>query len=35
MLNIHRGETVPEPEGYIEKPPESDELLEILAQCIG
>jgi two-component system phosphate regulon response regulator PhoB len=35
MLNIHRGETVPEPEGYIEKPPESDELLKILAQCIG
>jgi two-component system phosphate regulon response regulator PhoB len=34
MLNTHRGETVPEPEGYIEKPPESDELLEILARCI-
>ena len=32
MLNSHRGETVPEPEGYIEKPPESDELLEILAR---
>ena len=32
MLNRHRGETVPEPEGYIEKPPESDELLEILAR---
>ena len=32
MLNSYRGETVPEPEGYIEKPPESDELLEILAQ---
>jgi two-component system phosphate regulon response regulator PhoB len=35
MLNTHRGETVPDPEGYIEKPPESDELLAILAQCIG
>ena len=35
MLNIHRGETVPKPEGYIEKPPESDELLKILAHCIG
>jgi len=34
MLNTHRGETVPEPEGYIEKPPESDELLEVLARCI-
>jgi CheY-like chemotaxis protein len=32
MLNSHRSETVPEPEGYIEKPPESDELLEILAR---
>jgi two-component system phosphate regulon response regulator PhoB len=32
MLNSYRGETVPEPEGYIEKPPESDELLEILAR---
>ena len=32
MLNSHRGETVPQPEGYIEKPPESDELLEILAR---
>jgi CheY-like chemotaxis protein len=32
MLNSYRGETVPEPEAYIEKPPESDELLEILAR---
>ena len=32
MLNSYRGETVPEPEGYIEKPPESDELLETLAR---
>jgi len=34
MLNSHRGEMVPEPEGYIEKPPESDELLEMLAKYI-
>jgi len=34
MLNSHRGEMVPEPEGYIEKPPESDELLKMLAKCI-
>ncbi len=34
MLNSYRGETVPEPEGYIEKPPESDELLEILARIL-
>jgi len=32
MLNSYRGETVPQPEAYIEKPPESDELLEILAR---
>ena len=35
MLNSYRGQTVPEPEAYIEKPPESDELLETLAKCIG
>jgi len=34
MLNSHRGEMVPEPEGYIEKPPESDELLKMLAKYI-
>ena len=32
LLNSYRGETVPQPEAYIEKPPESDELLEILAR---
>jgi CheY-like chemotaxis protein len=35
MLNSHRGQTVPEPEAYIEKPPETEELLEILEKCIG
>ena len=34
MLNSYRGETLPQPEAYIEKPPESDELLEILAEFI-
>ena len=34
MLNSYRGETVPQPEAYIEKPPESDELLEILARIL-
>ena len=34
LLNSYRGETVPQPEAYIEKPPESDELLEILAEFI-
>ena len=35
MLNSYRGQTVPEPEAYIEKPPESDELLATLAKCVG
>ena len=34
ILNSYRGQTVPEPEAYIEKPPESDELLQVLAKCI-
>ena len=35
MLNSYRGQTVPEPEAYIEKPPESEDLLETLKKCIG
>ena len=35
MLNSHRGQTVPEPEAYIEKPPETEELLEILERCLS
>ena len=34
LLNSFRGETLPPPEAYIEKPPESDDLLEILANFI-
>ena len=34
MLNSHRGQKVPEPEAYIEKPPETEELLEILEKCL-
>ena len=34
MLNSYRGQTVPEPEAYIEKPPEIEELLETLERCI-
>jgi hypothetical protein len=34
-LNSYRGQTVPEPEAYIEKPPETEELLETLKKCIG
>lgn len=35
LLNNYRGQTVPEPEAYIEKPPETEELLEILEKCIN
>ena len=35
MLNSYRGQNVPEPEAYIEKPPEIDELLQVLAKCIS
>ena len=35
MLNTYRGQTVPEPEAYIEKPPETEELLKILQEWIG
>jgi CheY-like chemotaxis protein len=35
MLNSYRGQTVPDPEAYIEKPPETEELLEILDKWIG
>jgi len=34
MLNSHRGQEVPEPEGYIEKPPEAEELLKTLELCL-
>jgi hypothetical protein len=29
MLNSYMGQTLPEPEGYIEKPPESEELIHL------
>ena len=35
MLNSYQSQTVPEPEAYIEKPPETEELLETLEKCIG
>ena len=34
MLNNHRGQALPEPEAYIEKPPETEELLEIVQHCV-
>jgi len=35
VLNTYRGQKVPEPVAYIEKPPETEELLQVLEQCIG
>lgn len=35
MLNTYRGQMVPEPEAYIEKPPETEQLLKVLQDCVG
>ncbi len=35
VLNTYRGQKVPEPAAYIEKPPEPDELLKVLEECVG
>lgn len=35
MLNTYRGQMVPEPEAYIEKPPETEQLLKVLQECVG
>jgi two-component system phosphate regulon response regulator PhoB len=35
MLNTYRGQVVPEPEAYIEKPPETEDLLRVLQDCVG
>ena len=34
MLNSYRGQAVPQPEAYIEKPPETEELIRIVQQCV-
>jgi len=34
VLNSYRDQEVPEPEGYIEKPPETEELLKTLELCL-
>ena len=34
VLDEYKGETVPEPSAYIEKPPEPDELLEAIQACL-
>ena len=35
VLDSYKGQSVPEPEAYIEKPPESDELLECIENCLA
>ena len=34
VLDAYKGEKIPEPEAYIEKPPEPDELLEAIENCL-
>ncbi|NQU14301.1 MAG: response regulator [Desulfobacteraceae bacterium] len=34
VLNEYKGENIPDPEGYIEKPPEPEELLEAIQNCL-
>jgi two-component system, OmpR family, phosphate regulon response regulator PhoB len=34
VLDEYRGEKIPEPEAYIEKPPEPDEILEAIRSCL-
>ena len=34
VLDAYKGQTIPEPEAYIEKPPESDELLGCVGDCL-
>ena len=34
-LDRYKGETIPEPSAYIEKPPEPDELLEAVQKVLG
>lgn len=34
VLDVYRGQSVPEPEAYIEKPPEAEELLEFIRRLL-
>ncbi len=34
VLNEYQGENIPDPEAYIEKPPEPEELLEAIQDCL-
>ncbi len=35
MLNLHPEENIPEPEGYMEKPPDPDALLDLAHSLLG
>jgi len=35
VLDEYRGEKIPEPAAYIEKPPEPEQLLEAIQKCLG
>lgn len=35
VLDEYKGEKIPEPEAYIEKPPEPDEILEAIQKALG
>ena len=35
VLDSYKGQSVPEPEAYIEKPPESDELIQCIEQLLS
>lgn len=35
IMDEYKGETIPEPAAYIEKPPEADELLEAIGKIFG
>ncbi|MFC1829389.1 response regulator [Thermodesulfobacteriota bacterium] len=35
VLDEYKGEKIPEPEGYIEKPPEADEILDLINSLLG
>lgn len=35
VLDEYKGEKIPEPSAYLEKPPEADELLETVRKCLA
>ena len=35
MLSPYRGQTIPEPEAYMEKPPDANELIRLIDELIG